>query len=169
MSLNIASAFRLRNKLKMRIKELTTACVKTSVTKTVGIEENTASFDGKSFAQAIKNVSLLMATLKDFNHAIEKANAINKEDLINMETLKAELAFYDTIVHKIRKAEMFEYEYNPEGGRNKVELELVLNRQTMVERYNKLRMQKDALEEKLAISNFNAKVDFDKEVINRLL
>jgi hypothetical protein len=98
MGLSMASAFRLRNKLKERIKELTNACCMASVTKARGTEENTAGFDGKSFADTVANVSLLMATLRDFNLAIEKANAVNKEDLITLETLKAEIAFYEMTI-----------------------------------------------------------------------
>jgi len=169
MGLNIASAFRLRNKLKERIKELTKSCERASMTKPVGTGENTAAFDGKSFTDSIARVSLLMATLKDFNLVIEKANAVNKEDLIALETVKAEFAFYDTLVTRIRGTEKFEYEYNPEGGRDKVELEMVLDQQTVVNHHRELKRKKDSLEEKLANSNYNVKVDFDQEVINKLL
>jgi hypothetical protein len=169
MGLTIASAFRLRNKLKERIKELTKACGGASVTKTLGTAENTAGFDGKSFADSIASVSLLMSTLRDFNLAIEKANTVNKEDLITLETLKAEIVFYDTIVGKIRRAEQFDYEYNPDGGRDKIELELVLDQQTVVARYKELKKKKDKIEEKLAASNFAVQVNFDQEIINRLL
>jgi len=169
MGLNIASAFRLRNKLKERIKELNKACEGASVTKPLGTEENTAIFDGKSFSDSIATVSLLMATLKEFNLVIEKANAVNREDLITLETVKAELAFYNSIVHKVRSTEKFQYEYNPEGGKDKMELELVLDQQKLINYYNELKKRKDTLEEKLANSNFTNKVDFDPEVINRLL
>ena len=169
MGLNIASAFRLRNKLKERIKELTRTCQRARVTKPVGTPEITTSFDGKSFTDSIANVSLLMATLRDFNLAIEKSNAANKEDLIALETLKAEIAFYDTIVGKIRNAERFEYEYNKDGGQDKIELEPVLNQQAVVDHWKNLRKKKDAIEEKLANSNLSIKVDFDQEIITRLL
>jgi acyl carrier protein len=169
MGLNMASAFRLRNKLKERIKELTDACRMASVTKARGEAENTTSLDGKSFADSLANVSLLMATLRDFNLAIEKANAVNKEDLITLETLKAEIAFYDTMVDMVRRAEKFDYEYNPDGGRNKIELELVLDQQMVVVHFKELKKKKDAIEEKLAASNFAVQVDFDQEIIYRLL
>jgi hypothetical protein len=169
MGLNMASAFRLRNKLKERIKELTKACERASVTKTLGTEENTVGFDGKSFSDSVANIRLLMSTLRNFNLAIEKANAVNKEDLITLETLKAEIAFYDTIAGKIRGAEKFAYEYNPDGGRDKIEQELVLDQQTVVAFYKDLKKKKEAIEEKLANSNFTIQVDFDQEVINRLL
>ena len=169
MGLNIASAFRLRNKLKERIKELTNACEKASVPKVLGTAENTACFDGRTFADTIANVSLLMAALRDFNLAIEKANAVNKEDLITLETLKAEIAFYNTIVSKIRDVERFDFEYNPNGGKDKIELELVLDQQMMVAHYKDLKKKKEAIEEKLANSNIAVQVDFDQEVINKFL
>jgi hypothetical protein len=169
MTLNMASAFRLRNKLKERIRELTMACVEASVTKALGTAENTAFFDGKTFKDSLASVSLLMATLRDFNLAIEKANAVNKEDLITLETLKAEIAFYDKMVGKVRSAEQFDYEYNSDGGRDKIELELVLDQQAVVARYKTLKKKKKAIEEKLAASNFAVQVDFDQELINGLL
>jgi hypothetical protein len=155
--------------LKERIKELTKACERASVTKALGTEENTAAFDGKSFADSVAYVSLLMSALRDFNLAIEKANAVNKEDLITLETLKAEIAFYDTVVDKVRRVERFDYEDNPDGGRDKIDLELVLDQQAVVARYKELKKKRDAVEEKLANSNFTVQVDFDQERINRLL
>jgi hypothetical protein len=110
-----------------------------------------------------------MAALRDFNLAIEKANIVNKEDLITLETLKAEFAFYDTIADKIRRFEKFDYEDNPDGGKDKIELELVLDQQTIVSRFYELKNKKDVIEEKLANTNFTVQVDFDQEKINRLL
>jgi hypothetical protein len=169
MGLKIASAFRLRNKLKERIKELTGACERASVTKALGRAENTAGFDGKSFTDSIAEVSLLMAALRDFNIAIEKANTANKEDLITLETLKAEIAFYYKLVGKLHCAEQFVYEYNPDGGHDKVDQELVLNQQVVVDHWKNLKKKKEAIEEKLANSNLTIQVNFDQEVINRLL
>ena len=45
MSLNIACAFRLRNKLKERIKRLTEIAGRAEATKPEGTGENTAIFD----------------------------------------------------------------------------------------------------------------------------
>jgi hypothetical protein len=134
MGLSISSAFRLRNKLKERIKELTKACERVSVTKACGKAENTTNFDGKSFADTVANVSLLMATPRDFNLAIEKVNAVNKEDLITLETLKAEIAFYNTIVYNIHRAEQFRYEYIPISNKLKswtIEKHLVIHYRIM--------------------------------------
>jgi hypothetical protein len=114
-------------------------------------------------------VSLLMATLRDLNIAIDRANAVNREDLITLETLKAEIAFYDTIIGKIRRAEKFSYEYNATGGRDKIEQEPVLNQKTVVAYLEELKKKKDAIEEKLAASNFNVQVDFDQNRIKSLL
>jgi hypothetical protein len=169
MALSIASAFRLRNKLKDRIKKLTGLTESANVTTPRGTPENTAVFDGKSFAETIDTVSLLMAVLRDFNIAIDKANTVNKEDLITLESLKAEIAFYDEIARKTRRAEKYSYEYNPAGGRDKIELEPVLDQKTVVSRLEGLKRKKDEIEERLSNSNFSAQVDFDQNIINRLL
>ena len=169
MALSIASAFRLRNKLKEKIKKLTDLTDSAGVTTPIGTPENSAVFDGKSFMETINTVSCLMVILRDFNIAIDKANIINKENLIILESLKAEIAFYDGIVRKVRRVEKYAYEYNPSGGRDKIELEPVLDQKTVVSRLDELKMKKDAIEEHLANSNFSVQVDFDQNLINRLL
>jgi hypothetical protein len=134
------------------------------------LELYSATFDTQYVVVVFgRALSLLLSTLRNFNLAIEKANAVNKEDLITLETLKAEIAFYDTIAGKIHGAEKFDYEFNPDGGRDKIELELVLDQQTVVAHCKELKKKKDTVEEKLANSNFTVQVDFDQEVINRLL
>jgi hypothetical protein len=169
MALSIASAFRLRNKLKEKIKKLTNLTESADVTTPKGTPENTAVFDGKSFVETISAVSLLMETLRDFNIAIDKANAVNKEDLITLESLKAEIAFYDEIARKVRRAEKYFYENNPAGGKDKIELEPVLDQKTVVSRFENLKKKKDEIEDRLANSNFSVQVDFDQNIINRLL
>jgi len=169
MELNIASAFRLRNKLKERIKKLTEIVQNAEVTKQVGTTENTATFDGKTFNEAIAEINFLMTTLRDFNLAIDKANEVNKEDLINLETLKAEIAFYDLVTQKIRRAPPFFYEHNKEGGRDKIEMELLLDQKSIVSHFESLKKKKDDLEEKLANSNAKTQVNFDRSKIDKLL
>jgi hypothetical protein len=169
MALTIASAFRLRNKLKEKIKKLTLLAETADMTKPVNKEENTRVFDGKTFNETIAAVSLLMATLKDFNLAIEKANAVNKEDLITLESLKAEIAFYDSMAGKFRRVEKFSFEYNASGGRDKIELEPILDQKVIVAKLDSLKREKDEIEERLANSNFNTLVEFDQTLINKLL
>ena len=169
MTLNIATAFRLRNKLKEKISKLSGIIHGADVTKPAGSPENTTVFDGNSFSATIERVRLLMSTLRDFNHAIDKANVINRADLINLETLKAEIAFYDTVIHKIRQGSPFAYEYNSEGGRDKVKLELLLDQKSVITHYENLIKQKDSIEEKLATSNSITQVSFDRSIIDNLL
>ena len=169
MVLNIASSFRLRNKLKERIKRLTEIAGRADVTKAEGSEENRTIFDGKTFEKTIDEVSVLMATLRDFNLAIDKANLLNKEDLINLESLKAEISFYENITQKVRNAPLFSYEYNAEGGRDKVKQELLLSQKNVIEHLSSIKKKKDEIEEKLAKSNNETKVDFDPNIINKLI
>ena len=169
MALNIASAFRLRNKLKERIKQLTDIASGADATKPIGTEENTAVFDGITFSETIDKVSRLMSTLRDFNVAIDKANLKNKEDLISLESLKAEIAFYENISQKVRNAPLFSYEYNAEGGRDKIKQELLLSQKKINEHLASIKKRKDAIEEKLAQSNIETPVDYDQNVIDKLL
>jgi len=169
MELNISTAFRLRNKLKEKISKLSGIIQGADVTKPAGSPENTTVFDGNSFNETIERVRLLMSTLRDFNLAIDKANGINRADLINLETLKAEIAFYDTVIQKIRQVPPFAYEYNSEGGRDKVQLELLLDQKSVIAHYENLIKQKDSIEEKLASSNSITQVSFDRSIIDNLL
>ena len=169
MTFNIASAFRLRNKMKERIRKLSGIAQEAAITKQIGALENTSPFDGKTYKETVAEVSLLMTTLQDFNIAIDKANTANREDLINLETVKAEMAFYDSLTQKIRQAPLFTYEFNKEGGRDKIEMELLLDQKAVVSRFESLRKKKDEIEEKLAESNYRTEVNFDKTVIEKLL
>jgi hypothetical protein len=169
MALTITSAFRIRNKLKEKISKLTSLTGSAEITKPADKEENTVVFDGKTFKETISAVCLLMTTLRDFNLAIEKANTVNKEDLITLESLKAEIAFYESIAGKFRRVEKYTYEYNSSGGRDKIELEPVLDQRAIVSRLDELKKKKDEIEERLANSNFKTIVEFDQARINKLL
>ena len=169
MGLNIASAFRLRNKLKERIKTLSEIAKETDVSKRVGTAENTVAFDGKTFQEVVTEMNSLMATLRDLNLAINKANEANREDLIHLETLKAEIAFYESTTRQIRKASRFSYDYDERGNRVKIENELLLDQKTVVSYYKGLKKKKDDIEEKLAHSNAKTQVDFDRSIIEKLL
>jgi len=169
MSLNIAGAFRLRNKLKEKIKRLSEIAGRAEATKPEGTDENTAIFDGKTFRETIEQVSVLMGVLRDFNIAIDKSNSVNKEALINLESLKAEIAFYESITQKIRNAPVFSYEHNAEGGRDKIKLETLLSQKEIVAHLNLLKKRKDGIEEQLAKSNIETQVDYDQKTITNLL
>ena len=169
MALSIASAFRLRNKLKERIKRLTESTARAEASKPEGTEENLAVFDGKTFKETIEKVSLLMLVLRDFNIAIDKSNMVNKEPLITLESLKAEIAFYETIAEKVRSAPLYSWEHNAEGGRDKIKQEPLLSQEELVNRLATLKLKKDEIEERLAESNIKTPVDFDQSRITAVL
>jgi len=169
MALNIATAFRLRNKLKERIRKLTDIISGAEITKPVGTEEKTAALDGKTLNEVVENVRFLMATLREFNFAIDRANIVNKEDLISLETLKAEIAFYESLTVKVRNARTHKFDHNSEGGKDKIELEPLLDQQLIIAHFRDLKKQKEALEERLATSNGSTQVPFDRSIIDNLL
>ena len=69
----------------------------------------------------------------------------------------------------MRRVEKYAYEYNPAGGRDKIELEPVLDQNAVVSRLDALKKKKDDIEEQLANSNFSVLVHFDQNIINQLL
>jgi hypothetical protein len=166
---NLASSFRLRNKLKERIAGLSSAVEEAEFSKNAGTEEDTSPCDGKTLTEAVAEVNALMELLRNLNLKIEKANTVNRDSLIIMETLKAKIAFYEKVVHECRRSKKYEFEYNEEGERVKVAKEPLVDQGQVIAVLASLKKEKDALEEKIATANFNAVVDFDPEtVLSRL-
>ena len=171
--MNLNSAFRLRNRLKEKIKELNRMVENADYEKNVGVEEAKWKLDGSTLQDLIEKTSKLMHLLGDFNEAIEKANEPNRIALIRLETLKSELAFYEGIVIKCRACKGFDYEY-PDGKYSsddmiKVIKEIVLDQSAIVKTRDNLRREKDRLEEGLARKNAEAKVDFDETQISAVI
>jgi hypothetical protein len=162
---NLASSFRLRNKLKERISNLTGAINDAEFSKNIGSEENTSPCDGKTLAEAIAEVNDLMDILLELNDRIEKANAINRNSLITLETLKSKIAFYEKVGQKCRRSKKYEYEYDEKGESIKVNKEPLVDQQAVTAMLAKMKKEKDAMEEKISAVNFNTSVDFDPERI----
>ena len=163
--LNLASSFRLRNKLKERIANLSGSIDGAEFNKNTGTEENTSPCDGKTLAEAIAEVNLLMDILRDLNAKIDKANLVNRDSLILLETHKAKISFYGKVVQKCRRNKVYDFEFDEKGERIKVSKEPLVDQEKMIAVLASLKKEKDALEEKITTSNFNTAVDFDPEVI----
>jgi hypothetical protein len=163
--LNLASSFRLRNKLKERIIALTNAIESAPFVKTIRTEENTSPCDGKTIKEAVVEVDALMELLRELNKKIEKANAANRDTLITLETLKAKIAFYENVAHKCRMVKDCEFEYDAKGERVRVDKEPIVDQANITAVLAALKKEKDAMEEKINAANFNIAVDFDPDTI----
>jgi hypothetical protein len=170
--MNINEAFRLRNRLKDRIRDLKERVADADYEKTEGAEEHIWRLDGKTLKETIEVTDTLMDLLCAFNEAIENANAGNRLDLVRMETLKQKLAFYSGIALKCRQGKRFDYEY-PEGYSSdkmtKVAKVLVLDQPDMVGKHNALKNENAKLEAKLAKQNAKINVEFDASKIEEAL
>lgn len=162
---SLASSFRVRNKLKERISGLTGAIESAEFSKTAGTEENTSPCDGKTLEDAISEVDALMDMLWELNGRIEKANTINRDSLILLETLKSKIAFYEKLVQKCRRAKNYAFEYDEKGERIKVDKEALVDQKAAAAMLAKVKKEKDGIEEKISAVNFNTSVDFDPEKI----
>jgi len=170
--MNINEAFRLRNRLKDKIRDLRERVANAEYEKTEGAEENSWSLDGKTLKETIEVTDTLMDLLCAFNEAIENANAVNRLDLVRMEALKQKCAFYSGIVLKCRGGKRFDWDY-PEAYSSekmiKVPKVLVLDQPNMVGRYNALKNENAKLEAKLAKQNAKINVEFDASKIEAAL
>ncbi|MDR0927144.1 MAG: hypothetical protein LBO69_05195 [Ignavibacteria bacterium] len=176
--MTITSSFRLRNKLKERISFFKKQLSGTLYTKAVGKEEDTTSLDGMKLEEVINKVNTLMTVLSNFNKAIELANKINKEPLIELETLKSRISFYETIASKCRNIQLVEYAYERSINRYEkrqstailtIEMEPILNQKEIVDVLKQLKQKKDLLEEQISTNNIKTKVLFDESLITELL
>ncbi|MDR0722840.1 MAG: hypothetical protein LBF75_08665 [Treponema sp.] len=163
--LNLAGAFRLRNRLKDKISALTQVIEGADFTKDAGTEEDTSPCDGKTLAETIRECSDLMALLQTFNTQIHQANLVNQEALIALETLKAKIAFYEKMVQKCRRCRKYEFEFDETGERVKVAKEALVDQGVITSTLAKLKQEKDALEDRISGVNFSTPVDFDPEAI----
>jgi hypothetical protein len=163
---SINSAFRLRNRLKEKIQYLSGLIKGASYQKDEGAEENCAGLDGKTLQAAIGEAAALMDLLCDFNHAIDEANKVNREDLTTLETIKAKISLYEGVTGKCRTFTGYEYEY-PKDRRDfstdmvKVIKELIVDQKAMVNELESLKKEKDKIEERLSRRNYETAVDFD--------
>ncbi|MDR2793806.1 MAG: hypothetical protein LBB61_09115 [Treponema sp.] len=163
--LNLANSFRLRNKLKERIGAVTSAIADAEFSKTEGTKESTSPCDGKTLEEAVCEVDMLMGLLQDLNVRIEKVNLVNRDSLIELETIKAKIAFYNTITRKCRRIRAYEFECDEKGERVKVAKEPLIDQGKMTAVLADLKKKKDALEEKIAAANFTTAVDIDPDTI----
>ncbi|MDR1030814.1 MAG: hypothetical protein LBL76_08075 [Treponema sp.] len=161
--LNLASSFRLRNKIKEKISSISAAIEDAEFSKTAGTPENTSPCDGKTLEQAVSEVSVLMDILQELNQRIAEANQVNRDTLIALETLKARIVFYEQITKQCRRCKQYELEQSEEGDLLKVLKEPLLDQGKMTAVLAALKKEKDALEEKIATVNFTTPVDFDPE------
>ncbi|MDR0583264.1 MAG: hypothetical protein LBG57_02800 [Treponema sp.] len=163
---SINSAFRLRNRLKERIQYLSGLIKDASYQRNKGEEENCAELDGKTLQAVISETAGLMDLLCEFNHAIDKANEVNRDDLTTLETIKAKINLYTGVTEQCRKFKGYDYEY-PEDRKDfstdmvKVLKELNIDQKAMVGELESLKKEKDKLEEQLSRRNYETKVEFD--------
>jgi hypothetical protein len=131
----------------------------------VGTEESVSPCDGKTLEEAIREADTLMSLLRDLNGRIEKANLVNRDSLIELETIKAKIAFYTTITRKCRQIKPYAFECDEKGERVKIDKEPLIDQGKMTSLLAGLKKEKDALEEKIAAVNFTTAVNVDPETI----
>jgi hypothetical protein len=172
-TMNINSAFRLRNRLKEKIQHLNNLIKNATYEKEEDAEEKGVELDGMILKEALAKAIALMDLLCDFNKAIETANEINRADLVALESIRAKIALYEQITAKCRVCKGFEHQYKEVASGIYKEVKIIkhplLDQSAMVKELDIFRKEKTSLEEKLSRSNYAAKVNFDVEKIITVL
>ncbi|MDR1232516.1 MAG: hypothetical protein LBK61_14075 [Spirochaetaceae bacterium] len=78
---------------------------------------------------------------------------------------QSKIAFYEKVVQKCRRGRSYEFEYDENGKRVKIDKEPLINQKAVTAVLTDLKKEKDNLEEKIAAVNFNTSIDFDPEKI----
>ena len=73
-----------------------------------------------------------MDILRDLNSKIDKANLVNRDSLINMETLKSKVSFYEKVLKKFRWARNYDFEYDEKGERIRVSKEPLVEQKEII-------------------------------------
>ncbi|MDR3049749.1 MAG: hypothetical protein LBV16_07960 [Elusimicrobiota bacterium] len=168
---NLGNAFRLRNKLKASIKQITEQMESLRYAYAVDELEKGNTFrelDGLTVKEVLEKFTKLSDILCSFNKSIDKANLNIKETLISLETLKAKISFYASMLTKIRNSELVS-KFTVNGERKTEILTPVLNQKEILEIYNSCLDEKDNLEQEIGDYNAKTMVDFDTNIIKEIL
>lgn len=167
--LNLANSFRLRNKVKEKISKLQQLVADAEFTKDKGTPEDVLKTDGANMMNVIMAIDNLMKELTKLNQAIAEANVVNSANLIELESAKAFIAYYEKLANRSRNLKTYRMEMNATAGYEKIELEPIVNQNEFLSKLDCWKKTKDSLEEQLAESNFKTAVHFNEEELKKLL
>lgn len=169
MKITLAQAFRYRNLLKRAISVLSSKLQMTSTLLEKDQTESGKTFDGLTYNQAVeKNIS-------QFNHLImlrkeiDKANISNKEKITELEGVKAKLAFVKELNERHGNPNLFKLEDNETGGKRRVEMKSVFDKDRILELMRTYKKEQLRLENELAAANATTTLEVDVEAIEELI
>ena len=157
MKLSISEAFKLRNKIKAKISELSAVIQRESLYKDPDLtaEEALRAFDGLAFDVVVRNAESLMDSLCTLNTLIDKANVQLRSTLNQLETLKVKQSLNKNILDKIRGSAVFETKVNTVSGETtKTRLKPIFEtKDVYVQKEKDLALQRQKLEEEISLEN----------------
>lgn len=166
LTLNMNEAFKLRNKIKAKISDLSSSIVSAQlfVDPDLTEEESLRAFDGEQFDNVVSKAERLMDFLCNLNTAIDKANVTNRANLNALETLKVKSNLNRDILSAIRSSSVFQTQINSVTGETKkTRLRQIFSDSSIyIEKEKSFSKQKEKLEQQIAISN--SSTTFDLEV-----
>lgn len=162
--LSIADAFKLRNKIKAKIAELSMVLQREALYKDPDLttEESLRAFDGIAFDTVVCNAEALMDSLCALNTAIDTTNVRLRDTLNALETLKVKQSLNKNILDKIRGSAVFETKVNTVSGETiKTRLVPIFeNKDVYVQKEKDFALQKQKLEDEIAAGNASLKFTY---------
>lgn len=174
LKINMNEAFKLRNKIKAKISELSYSILRAQlfVDPDLTEEESLRAFDGEQFDSVVTKAERLMDFLCDLNTAIDKANVTNRANLNALETLKVKSNLNRDILSIIRSSSVFQTNVNSVTGETtKIRLRQIFSNSAIyIEKEKSFSRQKEELEQQVAISNSNTifELEVDEQVYDSI-
>jgi DNA repair exonuclease SbcCD ATPase subunit len=164
--MNIAEAFKLRNKLKARLESLQSGIDHVSYSvelKTLekDLSETTwPALDYKTYDAVLNEIDTTRDALTQLNLAIETANDVNRQALNELHSLSSSIAWADKMLNKQRCFNETVESYDHVSEKYVVKLYKRATERDYNETLVQLKQRKDELEALIAVNNGKTQVSF---------
>ena len=150
--MNLAQAFKKRNKLQNEINELRSMCNSSALIREEGEEEQTDKLNGMTCKEWLDTIAFKENNLESLIAMIDEANKNIKPTLSKIQLLKNMKKFRENLLHVLR-SNAGEKRYYAENDKT-VKYVLNLNPKEIYESIKQIEKEIELLEDK--VSNYNA-------------
>lgn len=150
--MNLAQAFKKRNKLQNEINELRSMCSSSALIREEGEEEQTDKLNGMTCKEWFDTIAFKENNLESLIAMIDEANKNIKPTLSKIQLLKNMKKFRENLLHVLR-SNAGEKRYYAENDKT-VKYVLNLNPKEVYESIKQIEKEIELLEDK--VSNYNA-------------
>jgi vacuolar-type H+-ATPase subunit I/STV1 len=161
--ITLQSAFRLRNSLKKSIELQKNRIRFCEISKETGTEEDTNVY-GATLQEMVKRCDQTMCELLVLNKKIESANNPNRNQIEELQTVRARLEYFLSVEEKFHSFSPLTKQIN-NGVLFETKWELKLNSAEIRQTTEALRKEKERIETTLENANATITIEVDMEKI----